>query len=245
MLKQRESRLQPEKKRISQAEASAWDVVVLSFKLFLPRILFWIHTNLIMIFFSLGIVTMPASIAAMYHTIVAGLRDPGGSMVNSSSEMKIGFRTFFFKAFLLSLIKWAVYILIGFSIVFWSTRDTWTLRLLTIISLYFLVIWWISSGYFFPVLIEEKNINLIQVIKKSLYLGISKPFQSLLFAIVTTLLLIFGVILLGPVLLIIPVLITIIMTQGYWFITGNEIPGFMEIYEYINLPEKSNSRGSS
>lgn len=225
----------PQKPCLDQSQASAFDVVWLTFKVFLPRIQFWILLNLWNVIFSLGLVTAPAAKAALYHTVALGLRDPGDSEVNVFAEMKVGFKCFFWKALLISVIRWFVLIVIAFSIYFWVGREAWTLRVVSIISFYALLLWWMSSGYLYPVLVDNPNLAAWQVLKQGLLLAFKNPFLSLLFTVVDTLLLICGVVfLLGPITIIIPALRSILLLQGYWYLTGRVIPGFMDIHEYTN-----------
>ncbi|MFH1446772.1 MAG: hypothetical protein ABIG43_05090 [Chloroflexota bacterium] len=220
--------------RLKQAQASSWDVVVLAFKLLFSRVQFWIQPNFWTVIFSLGLVTAPGAKAALHHTTAAGLRDPAGSEVNALKEMKTGFKCYLWRALLLSIIKWFFFAVIALSIYFWVSQDTWALRAVSIISIYGLVLWWLSSGYIYPIFVDNPKQPVFQVLKQAMLLAFKKPFPSLLFAVVSTLLMILGIALLGPVMLIIPVLRAILMLQGYWFLTGREIPGFMEIFEYAN-----------
>jgi hypothetical protein len=213
-------------------DISSWDVVVLSFKLFLQQIQFWIIPNIWMVLLSIPIITIPAANAALYQAITSGLRDPALIHTNARSEMKAGFLKNFWKSIGLALIKWFVMVVILVSGWFWITQDTWLLRSVSIINMYVLVLWWLSIGYFYPILIEKPDINLIQVIKAAVELALRKPFDSLLFAVVSTLLCLLGLVLLGPILLIIPALRSILHFQGYWFLTGQVIPGFVDLVEY-------------
>lgn len=224
----------PKKPRLDQSKASAFDVVWLSIKLLFTRIQFWIFPNFLEIVFSLGIVTGPAAKAAFYHTIAMGLRDPAGSSVKAFPEMKVGFKRFFWKSLLISIIKLVSLLIILISIYVWVRMDILALRFLSIFAFYALTLWWISVGYLYPVLVENPEQSVKNVIRESFLLGFKRPFQSLLFAFFNTLFLILGLGLLGPILLIIPALRGIIFMQGYWFLTGRKIPGFMEIHEYIN-----------
>jgi len=231
----------PPKHPTPPAQASAWDVVVLSFKLLFQRIQLWIQPNFWMVVFSLGLVTTPGAKAAMYHIVSLGLRDPGDSTgVNPFKEMRNGFKRYFWRALLLSIIKWLTFGVIAVSIYFWITQEGWGLRAVSIISIYALVLWWISAGYLHPILVDIPRQPMGKILKAALLLGLRKPFQSLLFAVVSTLLMVLGTVLLGPVMLIIPVVRAIVMLQGYWFLEDRQKPSFMEIHEYVNLQEKIN-----
>ncbi len=218
--------------KIRSEDISSWDVVVLSFKLFLQQIQFWIIPNIWMVLLSIPIVTAPGANAALYRTVAAGLRDPALIHTSARREMKTGFSTNFWRSLGLALIKWFVVVVILVSGWFWITKDTWLLRSVSIINMYVLMLWWLSIGYLYPILVEKPDISLIQVIKEAVELALRKPFDSLLFAIVSTLLNLLGLVLLGPILLIIPALRSILHVQGYWFLTGQVIPGFLDLVEY-------------
>ncbi len=224
----------PKKATKSQTEANGWDVVSLSFKLFFERMHFWIQLNFWSVVFSLGIITLPGAKAALYQTVAAGLRDPGGIEVVPFRDMRGGFKKLFGKSFFLTLLIWVVYLLSILSIYFWIIQDGWVLRFISIFPIYFVILWWISSGYFFPILIENPEKSVAWIVKKGLLLGFKKPFISLLFAVTSLILLVFGIVLMGPIMLFIPSLIALLMSHGYWYVTDQEIPGFQDIVEYSN-----------
>ncbi|HEY59148.1 MAG TPA: hypothetical protein G4N92_00445 [Anaerolineae bacterium] len=222
-----------EKRRLSQENATSWDVTVLSFRLVFQRIQFWIQPNIWFVLLSIPVLTSPGAKAAMTYTISKGLRDPGGSRVNPHKAMKKGFFTYVGRALLLSLIKWLAFLLIIISIYYWlSIGESTPLRFVSIVSFYGLVMWWLSIGYLYPIMLTYPAMPVHKIAKQAFLLAFGNPFDSLLFAVINTLLLAFGFILLGPILLIIPAFCSILSLHGYWFLTGEEIPGFMEISEY-------------
>lgn len=223
----RESRT--EKKR---DQISSWDVVVLSFKLFYEQLQFWIRPNVLMVLLSIPILTAPGANAALYQSVAAGLRDPARTRTKTTQEMKTGFLAHFWRALGITLISLLVLLIILTSLWFWITTDSWALRSVSIISLYGLVMWWLSSVYLYPILVEQPDSKSYQVVKEAVLLAFRKPFESLLFATVSTLLLILGLVLLGPVLLIIPALRSILHLHGYWYLTEQVIPGFIDPVEY-------------
>lgn len=227
------------------ASISAWDVVLLSFKLLFKRIQFWIGPNLLMVVLSIPIITGPGAKAGLYQTVMAGLRDPAGSYVSAREMMRKGFQQHFWRSLATIFINLAVYAFIIVAIVFWITRDDLYLQFVSILAIYGLILWWLASGYVFPILVSEPGLNAITIHKQAFLLAFRKPFQSLLFSVVNLLLLIFGILLLGPIMLIIPALRAIISIQGYWYLTGMEIPGFVPIEEYskhhFNLSSERNS----
>ncbi len=213
-------------------EFNAWNVVVLSFKLLFQRIQFWIRPNFLSVLLSLPIVTGPGAKAALYQTVAAGLRDPAGSHVQVRQEMKSGFSAHFWRALGVVVIKLVALLFIAAAIYFWVAQDQLILRFVSILAFYGLLMWWLASGYLFPVMVTFPEASIITVIRRSLRLAFRKPFESLLFSVVSTLLHILGLALLGPVMFVIPALRAMIHLQGYWFVTGEEIPGFMPMHVY-------------
>ena len=219
----------------NRAEIESWDVVVLSFRLFFQQIQFWILSNLWMLLLSIPIVTGPAAKAGLYQAVVAGLRDPALIHTKPLDEIKRGFRKYFWRAMVLSLLKWFILLVILTSIWFWTTRDTWLLRSISIIGFYGLVLWWLTIGFLYPVLLDQPESSLSQVIKKSVVLCLRRPFDALLFAVVSSLLQFFGFLLLGPILLVVPALRSILHIHAYWYLSGQIIPGFMDLVEYSEI----------
>lgn len=224
--------------KITQENASGWDVLLLSFRIAFKRLHFWIRPNIWYLLLSIPIITSPGAKAALMYTVSQGLRDPGESRVDPRPEMKVGFARFFKYSLGLSLIKLAGFVVIGISIYFWVSQEQLYFRIISILAFYGLVLWWLAMQYIYPVLIETARPSIIEVIKKSFSISLKNPFQTLLLAVVNLLLLLFGIILLGPVLLIIPALRAILSVHFYWFITGQVIPGFMEISEYLSKYKK-------
>ncbi len=212
---------------------SSWDVVVLSFSLLYQQIQFWIRPNFWMILLSLPVLTAPGAQAGLYRTVAAGLRDPALVKVKPREEMKAGFFKYLWKALGLAAIKWAALLVILISMWFWVSQEG-LIRFTSIISIYGLALWWLASGYLYPALIEHPEARLMEVVKEAAALAFRKPFESLLFAVVSTLLNLLGTVLLGPILLVIPALTSILHTQGYWYLTGKIVPGFMDLVEYTN-----------
>jgi hypothetical protein len=215
-----------------QSEISSWDVVVLSFKLMFQQIQFWIRPNIWMVLLSLPVITGPGAKAALYQTVAAGLKDPALTHTNPRQEVKTGFYKYIWRALGLSVIKWGSLGIILIATWFWISQETWLLRSISVITIYFLVMWWLSAGYLYPVLIENPDKRILQVVKEAIHVAFRRPFDSLLFALVSTLLLVLGLILLGPILLIVPALRSLIHLQGYWLLTRQVIPGFMDLVEY-------------
>ena len=225
-------------RKITQDTASAWDVVVLSFKVMFKKIQYWIKPNVWYLLLSIPLFTSPGAKAAMVEAVGEGLRDPEHSQVNLRRSMKESFWLFFIPALGLSLVKWVSFLTIAFSIYFWSTQELVYLRVVTILALYGLVVWGMANAYLYPVLVEHPQWPLMKVIKTSFSIAAKHPFETLMLCVINLLLLIFGLILLGPILCIVPVLRVILSIHFYWYFTGKVIPGFMDVYKYYATLEK-------
>jgi len=216
------------------SEYSPWDVQILSTKLFFLYILTWFKINLWYLLFSLPIVTIPAAKASLYHSIALGLKLPQPEEIKPRSEMLKWFRQYFWLATIISIIKWLSLALILFSLFFWLSQEAWWLRAVSIVVFYVLFMWWLMNGYLLPSMIENADSGIKNIYKDAISLAFRKPFASLMFASVSTLLLVFELILFGPMVLIIPSARAIIQINGYWFLSGRLIPSFIDPEKYIN-----------
>lgn len=211
-----------------------WDVILLSFRLFYHRILFWIRLNFRSFLIALPLVTAPGAAAALYAVAAECLKDPEGIRVDPYREMKQKFGRLVFRAFQLFIVKWGSLFVILVSMFFWGRREVWWLRSVYLIGLYALVMWLLAENYLYPLLAANPEASVFQVVKRSVLLVVSHPFESLILALVSDLLLFFGLILMGPVMLVVPVLQAVLRIQMVWFLTDELIPGFIDPVEYIN-----------
>lgn len=222
----------------------SWDIVVLSFKQLFTRIQFWIRPNILSVLFSALIVTAPGGTAALYHTVSLGLYDPAGSSVRVWEEMKNGFSRNVLKAIALFLLKITSLLIIILGIIFWVSQEQVILRFVSIIAFYGLVMWWLSIGYLYPILITEKDLNVFGVAHKALKIAFRYPFDSLLFAVVSSLLFLLGMVLLGPIILIIPATRAVLHLNGYWLLSGYIVPGLISIEEFSKMKYKEILEGN-
>jgi len=224
---------------LTQATASTLDVITLSFRLLYERFPFWLKINFWFLLLSLPLITAPAAKASLYAVTASGLRDPAGTKIQGKQELLSNLPKHITKAWAITATKWISFIIITFSIVFWITRDAWPLRLISLLSFYSLFLWRQTACFLYPVLIEHPELSTREIITHAFLLAFRKPFETLLLMVVSNLLLFFGIILMGPVMLFIPALRAIIQIQGYWYLTGETIPGFMDIVQYTNQYEQS------
>jgi hypothetical protein len=162
--------------------------------------------NFWFILLCIPILTIPAAKAALYHTVKEELRDPLETYIKPREEFRKAFFSLFGRSFFLSLINLFVLATIVFAFIFWMGIEPRILKYVTILVIYFFVMWWVCQPFLFPALVENPELPLQEVIKIVLRLAISQPFYALFVTFMTTLFSILGIILLGPVLLVIPTL---------------------------------------
>lgn len=213
-------------------------LVSLSLKQLFLRLAVWLKLNLWFVLLCIPILTIPAAKAALYHAVKEELRDPFETYIKPREEFRKAFFGLFGRSFLLYLINLFVLVLIVAAFIFWMGIEPRILKYVTIIVIYFFVMWWVYQPFLFPVLVENPELALKDVIKIVMRLAFSQPFYALFVAFITTLLSLLGLVLLGPVLLVIPTLNALISTQAYWSMTGTEIPDLIDPVVYANRQDK-------
>jgi uncharacterized membrane protein YesL len=217
-------------------------LISLCFKQLFNRLAVWLKLNLWFILLCIPILTIPAAKAALYHTVKEELRDPFETHLNPREEFRKAFFALLGRSFMLSLVNLLVLAIIIAAFIFWMGIEPRILKVVTILVIYFAVMWWVCQPFLFPVLVENPEIPLQEVIKKVIRLAFSQPFYALFVTFITTLLSLLGIILLGPVLLVIPTLNALITTQAYWSLTGAEIPDLIDPVVYANRQDKLRPR---
>ena len=217
------------------------DVIPLSFRQLLRRLAVWIRPNLWMVFLSLGMVTLPAALAGLYHTVRACLLDPGDSRTVLREEFKQGFFSRFGHSLALGITNLLVLAVIVFSVLFWTRQEERIYNYISIISFYFLAMWWLCQPFLYPAMIENPALKIPKLIGHVLGIVIRRPFQALVITLVNTLLTVLGAVLLGPILLVIPSLVALISIQAYWVLTGRDVPDWIDpVYYETKLQEQEN-----
>lgn len=220
------------------------DLLILSLKQSIGRLPFWVRPNLWYILLSLPIVTIPAASAALHHTVSEGLLDPSERRTKPRQEFRKAFFSLFGRSLVLSLINICALALIIWTFSFWMGFDNRILNYVSILVIYFGFMWWLCQPFIFPVLIENPNLQLQKVIAIVVRLAFSQPFYALVVTFIRTIFSIFGLVLLGPVLLIIPVFNALFSIQAYWTMTGKKIPDLIDPVVYADLMDKKNKNSS-
>lgn len=223
---------------MTRKKLDAVGLVILSIQQLYRRLFFWIRVNLWMMLASLLVVTAPAAQAALYHTIRSGLLDPGESRVNIRQAFLEGFKYFFAPALLLALANLAALGIILVALFFWLGFPDPLLRWMSVIAFYFLAMWWLTQPFLFPTLVEHPRSSLGQVIRQAVRLAFFQPFFAFFFAFLNTLVNLVGLVLLGPVLLVIPAFTALLSIQAAWNITGVENPALFDIVEWNRKQEE-------
>jgi uncharacterized membrane protein YesL len=222
-------------KKSLHVEPTAYDVIWLSCKQLFKRLPFWIRTNFWFILVSLPILTLPGANAALHDTIAAGLRDPGESRTEIFKTFKTSFFRNFWRSLIMGLINIGLLIMIIVSVYFWVSQESLVLNLISIIALFFFVMWFLCQPFLYPVLISHESTNTLSLFKEMLLLVGKHPLVAFAISLTNTFLTLIGVVLLGPVLLIIPAFTSMISIQCYWFLTGQTIPDWVDPVEYEKL----------
>jgi len=216
----------------------AWDIITLSVKQVFQRMAFWILPNLWAVLLSIPIVTWPGAKAALYKTVADGLRDPSGIRIKPRQVFRQAFFQHLSKSILLSLINLFVLVTILISIYFWIGQGQRLINYVAIIALFFFMMWWLCQPFLFPVMVENPSLSLPQLIRQVIILVSRQPLYAFLVTLTTTLITLLGLVLLGPVLLLVPSLAALISIQAYWAMVGEEIPDFIDPVEYENRQKR-------
>jgi len=211
-----------------------WDIITLSVKQIFQRMAFWILPNLWAVLLSIPIVTWPAAKAALYKTVMDGLRDPSGIRIKPRQVFRQAFFQHLSKSILLSFFNLLVLVTILTSIYFWIGQGQRLLNYVAIMALLLFMMWWMCQPFLFPIMVENPSLSLPQLIRQAIILVSRQPLNAFLVTLTTTLITLLGLVLLGPILLLVPSLAALISIQAYWAMVGEEIPDFIDPVEYEN-----------
>lgn len=210
-----------EKIKIIDETISAWDMLLITLQILYKYLHYWVRLNLRCFISSIPIVTIPTANAMLYSGIHSTMLSQGILETKEEVNVDSRVRSLLWRATLLAVIQLVFFAVIVVSIYFWISRPELVLNFISIISFYALVLLWLAAGYINPFLVFNPGISIKQCLQKAFVLIMKNPFKSLLYAVVNTLLLVFGLALLGPILLVIPVARALIFYMSYMYMTGN------------------------
>lgn len=205
----------------SADQISLISVVFLALKVCYRHLGYLIMLNLCFLLLSIPLLTHPGAKIALYRIAYGFLFDPFHKANNPLPDILKGLRISFSRALLVEVLKWLSFLVIVFSVVFWSSRSEPLQRFATIIAIYGLVLWYLTSAFIYPILAYKQNASITKSIRMASRLVLSKPFECLFYSVISFLLLLVGIILMGPILFVVPVLIAILVTLGYHQLIGS------------------------
>ncbi len=211
-----------------------YDVLLLSLRQIYRRMAFWVRVNIWALVFSLPLLTWPAAQAGLYHAIREGLRDPFEVQVSARQAFLQGFARHGKMGTALAVINVLTLVIIVFAIFYWITRDQPGLKFITVVAISFWIFWWLCQSFLWPVLVEHPAASVWEVCRRTVRVVLAAPLFALVVALANTALSLVGLLLLGPMLLVVPALIALISIQGLWAMTGVEIPDLADPVEYAS-----------
>jgi hypothetical protein len=212
----------------------ALDVIFLSFRQAFSRMQVWIRPNFWMVLLSIPVLTAPAAAAGLFQAVRGRLLDPGDSRSSLRQDFRSGFFRFLGYSLALGVTNLLILAVILFSILFWTRQQERIFNYISIISFYFLAMWWLCQPFLIPAMIENPGRSIPRLLGHVIRLVSRSPLFALLITFTNTFLSVVGLVLLGPVLLIIPALVSLISLQSYWLLTGREIPDWLDPLQYEN-----------
>ncbi len=207
-------------------------VLGISLKTSFRRIVFFLRVCVWWLTFSLLIVTIPAALAGLYYAVREGLRDPFEMTVKPRDAFLRGVGLHARRSYILALINLAILVVIVFGFVFWFLQEEPLLRYVAVIAISFFLFWWLCQPFLLPVLVEQPELSPWGVARRAMQLVVLSPFYAFAIALANTVIMIFGVLLLGPSLLYVPSLLALISIQALWGMTCAEIPELSDPVQY-------------
>ena len=208
----------------NQNDTTVWEILNYVIKIFFHDMQYWFLFNLAYLGYSLGIITIPAAKLSMTAAIWEGLEDVDAIKKEDSRKMRDYLKQNFLKSFSIFFIKTFTFGIIAFSIVFWISRPEKVLHFISILSIYGLLLAWMTNFYLLPVLVEDQTRSVFEACKIAFKTAFTKPFESMLFSSIDFVLFVVEVILFGPLMVILPSLRKILSVLGYWYVSNQEIP---------------------
>ena len=203
-------------------------LIIISIRQAFQRMYLLVRVSIWRLIFSLPIVTAPAATAAFYHTIREGLLDPHETHLNLRQSFPQAFKQHFWRSTGLYALNFAALIFVVQSIFFWLNQGNDLLVYITVISAYFLLMWWLCQPLLAPMLVENPDDSVWLLVKKIVRVVITNPLYAIVLAMIRSTLTLLTIALLGPVWLVLAPLAALITVQGLWAILGKEIPELAE-----------------
>lgn len=171
--------------------------------------------NVLWILVSLPLVTLPAATGALFylaHRVVLEerARDPVPARIG---DFWVGLRTHWLRSTLLGLLNFAAFILLFTALQFYLWNPQELLRILAGPISLLLVVWLAMQLYLFPLLIVSQEETIWSIIRRSFFLVLGYPLDSLMLVIWLLLLTAISVVLAGPALFLLFSAVALIQTM--------------------------------
>lgn len=195
----------------------AWTVTRLSFHLFYRRIGMFLAGNVLWVLVSIPIITIPAATGALFYLTqrVISEEEDKALELASHKDFWVGLRKHWARSTLLGFLDLAALLVLVVSLQFYLTRPQALLRWLVGPILIFALVWMGMQIFLFPLLIEQPDKPILQVVKQAMFLAIGYPLFNLQLILVMILLLIVCISLAGPVLVILFSLLALIQSVAW------------------------------
>ena len=205
-------------------DSTVWEILSYSVHVFFKYMQYWFLFNISYIGYSLAILTIPAAKIALTKAIWIGLENADGIKNEDTRKMREYLKQNFSKSLYVFIVKMISFGIIGFSIWFWISRPETIFHFISILSIYGLVLAWMTNFYLYPVLVEDQDRSINEALKIAFKKAFTNPFESLLFSFLDFVLWILEVILFGPLMVVLPSLRKILAIVAYWYVSEKEIP---------------------
>ncbi len=188
----------------------------------------WIQINLWGLLLSVPLLSIPAARAAIYFAVEQQITDRIDGAFTPRQAFFAGFRRHFLRSTLAATLNLLIGALIVFSLFFWVNSPVAVLNYLAAVSIYFLLFWLVCQPFVFPILLAVPEQSPIGVLRLTVRLVVSTPLYALLTALLVFGINLIGIVLLGPVLLVLGTFVALLTTQALWVMTDRPLPVLQE-----------------
>jgi len=179
-----------------------WESVSTASRLFWRHLGMLVVANILWLLLSLPIVTWPAATAGLFYLVRRVVQEELDAPHQEArlADFWVGFRQYWLRSSVLSIIDLAGTVMIGVALVFYggSTREPlrWLVGPIGLIGL----AWITAQLYVYPLLLERTGSRPLEIMREALLIALGYPLSSLSLLVTVLVLTIAAVALAGPVL---------------------------------------------
>lgn len=204
----------------------SWNVVYLSFRLCFERLGFLMLLNLWTVLLCIPVVTAPAAVAALTVAVREGLLAEHKGAAAARGWFRAAFFRYLGPALALAVVNLVTGSLVLLACGFWFTQEPWYWKLPGVAAGFAAVLWWLCQPLLWPALVDLPEPSVAGAMQRSARMALAYPLDALYVTLINTILLALGVVLLGPILLVVPALLAVISVQTFWFLQGRPLPAW-------------------